>query len=584
MKKNFFMSILMALALVFGLSYCAANEGSSVVDAGTGGSSSSSSSSSSSGAATAGQVIITEIMGSANGQEDWVELYNTTGMELSIAGFLVADAGKQQTVATGVTLAANAYGVVYLSNDGVCPVSISNCLSSASTNSPGISGSGEALDLKAADAATIIDSVPSLGAFTAGKTKSLDNTKLNATDNDTTGNWADATNVYDNSGPNNGTPGNANTYTSPTYTIGGTVSGQTGAFTLQNNAGNDVNLTSSDASFTFATAVTSYNVTVKTQPSGQVCTVTNGSGTATANVTNVTVNCETPANAQKGDLKINEVNSNGGTDYIEIFNTTASTKAIEAGKWFLADAGLIGTPASYFDLSTFSASITANGFLALDSGAANSFSFGLGNGDAVYLLYYDGTNYHMADSIVFAADVTPAQRSVNGAGVWQTGGTPSKGASNTGNGTAMTTANPTDIKLNEINSNGGSTSGATLGDGQTSAGSEDFVELYNVNSQAYTIPATTLYLLDNAFATSTMTNEYAVAGSISGTSVYTLEKVTNFSFGLGSADSAYLLFKAGSTYIILDSYSWSSHVTSAFRSPNGTGVWSTGVVTFNAAN
>ena len=52
---------------------------------------------------------------------------------------------------------------------------------------------------------------------------------------------------------------------------------------------------SANGPFTFATPLAcgaGYNVTVKTSPSGQTCTVSNGSGTvASANVTNVAVSC-----------------------------------------------------------------------------------------------------------------------------------------------------------------------------------------------------------------------------------------------------------------------------------------------------
>ena len=79
-----------------------------------------------------------------------------------------------------------------------------------------------------------------------------------------------------------------------TYTIGGTVSGLTGTgLVLQDNGGNN-KAVSASGSFTFSTAVASgaaYSVTVLTQPTGQSCTVTNGSGTASANVTNVQVIC-----------------------------------------------------------------------------------------------------------------------------------------------------------------------------------------------------------------------------------------------------------------------------------------------------
>lgn len=79
------------------------------------------------------------------------------------------------------------------------------------------------------------------------------------------------------------------------HSIGGTVSGLAGGASveLQNNGGSNLRVNANGA-FTFATPVTagaSYAVTVATQPSGQNCGVTNGSGTATANVTNVTVAC-----------------------------------------------------------------------------------------------------------------------------------------------------------------------------------------------------------------------------------------------------------------------------------------------------
>ena len=63
---------------------------------------------------------------------------------------------------------------------------------------------------------------------------------------------------------------------------------------LQDNGGDNLSVTA-NGTFTFATALANgaaYNVTVLTNPSGQTCTVTNGSGTiASANVTNVAVTC-----------------------------------------------------------------------------------------------------------------------------------------------------------------------------------------------------------------------------------------------------------------------------------------------------
>lgn len=84
--------------------------------------------------------------------------------------------------------------------------------------------------------------------------------------------------------------------TTTTYTIGGMVSGLSGTgLVLQDNGGNSLSVTA-NGNFTFTTAIASggaYAVTVSTQPTNpaQNCTVTNGSSTATANVTNVQVSC-----------------------------------------------------------------------------------------------------------------------------------------------------------------------------------------------------------------------------------------------------------------------------------------------------
>jgi hypothetical protein len=80
-------------------------------------------------------------------------------------------------------------------------------------------------------------------------------------------------------------------------TIGGTVVGLTGTgLVLQDNGGDNLTISQVGA-FTFATALSSgstYNVTVFTQPSTQLCTVANGTGTANANVGNIVVTCSTP--------------------------------------------------------------------------------------------------------------------------------------------------------------------------------------------------------------------------------------------------------------------------------------------------
>jgi hypothetical protein len=89
------------------------------------------------------------------------------------------------------------------------------------------------------------------------------------------------------------TTGSFTTNLTTTYSVGGNVSGLTGSVTLQNNDGDDIIKTTNDG-FTFPAQAegSDYAVTVSSQPTGQTCTVTNGSGTiATADINNVSVAC-----------------------------------------------------------------------------------------------------------------------------------------------------------------------------------------------------------------------------------------------------------------------------------------------------
>jgi hypothetical protein len=103
-----------------------------------------------------------------------------------------------------------------------------------------------------------------------------------------------------------GTVGSANvtnvavTCTTNTYSIGGSVTGLSGAgLVLQDNAGNDLTIAAGSSTFTFSTPVASggnYAVTVKTQPTApsQTCAVTAATGSVVStNVTNVAVTCTT---------------------------------------------------------------------------------------------------------------------------------------------------------------------------------------------------------------------------------------------------------------------------------------------------
>ena len=77
------------------------------------------------------------------------------------------------------------------------------------------------------------------------------------------------------------------------FTIGGTVTGLSGTVVLQDNNGDNLTVAANGA-FTFTTKVADaspYSVTVLTQPTNQRCLVANGTGSATANISNVSLTC-----------------------------------------------------------------------------------------------------------------------------------------------------------------------------------------------------------------------------------------------------------------------------------------------------
>lgn len=110
------------------------------------------------------------------------------------------------------------------------------------------------------------------------------------------------------------------------YKIGGTVTGLSGILVLQDNGADDLSITTS-GTFTFAKALTngsSYAVTVKTQPAGQTCSVTNGSGKVSgANVTSVVVSCGYTVGGTVSGLNGTLVLQDNSTDDLSI--TTSGT-------------------------------------------------------------------------------------------------------------------------------------------------------------------------------------------------------------------------------------------------------------------
>ncbi len=82
-----------------------------------------------------------------------------------------------------------------------------------------------------------------------------------------------------------------------TYTVGGQANTNNGGAVVLQNNGADTLSVAPNQNFTFATGIVSggnFNVAVLTPPAGRTCAVTNGSGVASANVSNITVTCTVP--------------------------------------------------------------------------------------------------------------------------------------------------------------------------------------------------------------------------------------------------------------------------------------------------
>ncbi|MFT5684921.1 MAG: hypothetical protein ACI8RZ_005866, partial [Myxococcota bacterium] len=164
---------------------------------------------------SAGDLIVTEIMSNPAAvsfyRGQWFEIYNNSGAEVDLEDLVVTGSGSESfTVSSSVTVASGGYAVFALRsnsavNGGLPSVDVvfsrSDFLLSAGTDTVTLGYDGTTFDTLTYDnGATFPDPI--------GASMSLSPDNLDATDNNTGGNWCEPASTYGDG--DYGTPGSAN--------------------------------------------------------------------------------------------------------------------------------------------------------------------------------------------------------------------------------------------------------------------------------------------------------------------------------------------------------------------------------------
>lgn len=259
-----------------------------------------------------------------------------------------------------------------------------------------------------------------------------------------------------------------------------------------------------------------------------------------------------PVHRATADLRINEVESNGGTpvDWVELVNTGSTT--VDAGGLRLKDnddTRTLAIPAG--------TTVAPGAFLAVDVDVTGGF--GLGAADSARLFQADGTT--LIDTYTWTAHATTTYgRCPDPQGPFTTTTSSTKGAAND-----CGTTVPAGLKLNEVESNGDA-----IG---------DYAEVKNTGTTPIDISG--YKFRDN----DTTHVQYAVpAGTVLAPGGYYVFAEAAFGFGLGAPDSTTVWLPDGTT--VVDTYAWTAHASTTYgRCPDGTGAFTTtGTSTRGAAN
>ena len=184
----------------------------------------------------------------------------------------------------------------------------------------------------------------------------------------------------------------------PTFTISATVTGLASgqSIILLINGGNSLPITSNNQLTAFTSAITyngSYVVTVGTQPTGQTCSVTSGSGTGiTSNVTNVTVACSSHTYTIGG-----VVTGLDSGQQISLLNSGGNPKVV-IGSGTGSDSFVFSSPVAY--LGSYSVTVgnqPANETCSISGGTGSGY--GINANINSVALTCSVNSYHISGSV-----------------------------------------------------------------------------------------------------------------------------------------------------------------------------------------
>ncbi|MCL8249943.1 lamin tail domain-containing protein [Aeromicrobium fastidiosum] len=249
-----------------------------------------------------------------------------------------------------------------------------------------------------------------------------------------------------------------------------------------------------------------------------------------------------PAGAATPDpssVKINEVRSNPGVDFVELVNT--GSEPIDISGWKAVDSGAAQVPVAIAPAST---SIAPGGLYSFEPDAITG-GFGLGASDSITILLPDGTT--TVATYAWTTHRTPSFGRCPGGADLVLNALATKDAAND-----CPAPDPKKVRINEVRSNPG----------------VDFVEL--LNTGALPVDISGWKAVDSGAGQAPV--DIAQAGtSIAPGGYFSVEPDTiTGGFGLGGSDSITILQADGTT--VVDTYAWTSHRTPSFgRCPAGTG-------------